>query len=50
MGSVAAALAIPRTPPGRIWIPAVALGLNLFTLVSWLLPLTVQLTPETTLG
>jgi hypothetical protein len=50
VGSISAALAFRRTPPARMWMPAVALGLNLFTLTVWFLPITVQLTPETALG
>jgi hypothetical protein len=50
VGSVSAAMAFRHTPPARMWMPAVALGLNLFTLTAWLLPITVQLTPETALG
>ena len=46
VGSVSAVMAFRRTPPARMWMPAVALAFNLFTLSAWLLPITVQLTPE----
>jgi hypothetical protein len=46
LSCLAAARSLARASARSIWMPALAIGLNLLTLLAWFLPITIQLTPD----